>query len=126
MKRKIYKVFFIILFVGIVIVNSNFVNADLGKEVDPGILNPIVSNSGNGKINSMFNTIATTVVRVCQILSLAGLAFNGFKYMYAGAEAKSKIKENMIWMLFGLLLVTSADAIIRIISNAGKQGIPKI
>ncbi len=126
MKRKIYRIFFVILFVWVVAMNSNVVNADLGKEVDPSILNPIVTNPGNGKINSMFNTISTTVVVVLESLGVAGLVFNGFKYMSAGAEGKSKIKENMIWILFGMLLITSAGAVIGLISKAGNQAIPKI
>ena len=69
----------------------------------------------------MFTTISSTIVTVLQVLGVAGLAFNGFKYMSAGAEGKSKIKENMLWILFGLLLITSADAIINIIASAGDQ-----
>ncbi len=122
MKRKIYRVFLTMLLVGIVIMNTEFVNAELGEGVDTGILNPIVTNPGNDKINGMFNTIATTVVKTLQILGVAGLAFNGFKYMSAGAEGKSKIKENLIWIFFGLLLVTSADAVIKLVARAGSQG----
>lgn len=121
MKRKIYKIFFIILFVGVIIVNSEFVNADLGEGVDPSILTPIVTNSGDSKITGMFDTVSSTVVLVFQILGVAVLAFDGFKYMSAGAEGKSKIKENMAWILFGLLLVTSAGAIINLVSKAGNQ-----
>lgn len=121
MKRKIYRIFFILLLVAITITSQQFINADLGEGVDQGILNPIVENNGNERINNMFTTISSTIVIVLQVLGVAGLAFNGFKYMSAGAEGKSKIKENMLWILFGLLLITSADAIINIIASAGDQ-----
>ncbi len=121
MKRKIYRIFFILLLVAITFTSQQYINADLGEGVDEGILNPIVENNGNERINNMFTTISSTIVTVLQVLGVAGLAFNGFKYMSAGAEGKSKIKENMLWILFGLLLITSADAIINIIASAGDQ-----
>lgn len=121
MKRKIYRIFFILLLVAVTFTSQQYINADLGEGVDEGILNPIVENNGNERINNMFTTISSTIVTVLQVLGVAGLAFNGFKYMSAGAEGKSKIKENMLWILFGLLLITSADAIINIIASAGDQ-----
>lgn len=121
MKRKFYRIFFILLLVAITFTSQQYINADLGEGVDEGILNPIVENNGNERINNMFTTISSTIVTVLQVLGVAGLAFNGFKYMSAGAEGKSKIKENMLWILFGLLLITSADAIINIIASAGDQ-----
>lgn len=121
MKRRIYRIFFILLLIVATLINQQSINANLGEGVDEGILNPIVENEGNARINNMFTTISSTIVTVLQVLGVAGLAFNGFKYMSAGAEGKSKIKENMLWILFGLLLITSADAIINIIAKAGDQ-----
>lgn len=121
MKRKIYRIFLILLFLAVILMNGQFTNATLGESVNEGILNPIVNNPGNERVNNLFKTISSTVVIVLQVLGVAGLAINGFKYMSAGAEAKGKIKENIIWILFGLLLVTSANAIINIIANAGRQ-----
>ena len=67
-----------------------------------------------GPVYRVWNTIAT----VLQVVSVAAIVFAGVKYMLAGADEKANIKNGMIVLVIGAVMVFGATSIIKIISNA--------
>lgn len=82
----------------------------------------------NGKPNQTITTIDTavqqiwgTVLTVLQVLAVAALVFAGVKYMFASAEGKADIKNGMIGLVIGAILVFGASAVIKMIIKASEE-----
>ena len=76
---------------------------------------------GSGSYNTLAGTVLGTINAVVKVVSFAGLVFIGLKYLFASAEGKSSVKEKMVPVALGMLLVFSASAIVDFIIKAGNE-----
>ena len=121
MKKALIRTFVAIFVIGIIFASELNVFADLGSAYNPDL---IPESHGESGFETKVKEIGTGIVRVLQILATIGVVITGFKYMTSpDASQKSKIKETLIWMCVGLLLVTSANAIISLVTRAGQQAL---
>lgn len=121
MKKALIRTFVAIFVIGIIFASKLNVFADLGGAYNPGLVTENHSESG---FETKVTNIGKGIARILQILSVMGVVITGFKYMTSpDASQKSKIKETLIWMCVGLLLVTSANAIISLVTRAGQQAL---
>lgn len=121
--KKILK-FLPIIFLCIFIFSSSVLaNNTLGNGVNQGILSSVTANntSLSSKFGTTFSNIFGTIFRILKILCVFGIAYNGVKYMYAGAQDKAKIKQSLLYIAIGTVCVFGADIIIGIIANAWEK-----
>lgn len=72
-------------------------------------------------ITGFAQNIADTVTTVVQILAVAAVVLAGVRYMFAGADKKAEIKDSMIVLVIGGILVFAASSVIKIITSVGNE-----
>ncbi len=124
MKKILIRLFVVLFVLGAIFLNEiQFVNAEesnLGSAFNPNLLPQKRDTEIEGKIED----IAIQIAKIIRIFTVAGVAIVGLKYMLSDSQGRSKIKDNLIWMLIGVLLVTSATVIIQKVAQASKEAIP--
>lgn len=118
LKKKILKIAGIFMFCYFVFSTQIF--ATLGEGFNNSLYNNVTSEQDTELDGLLFN-IAGTVMLILQILALAGVVITGVKYMYAGSEDKGKIKQTLIWVIIGAILVFAASTVINFVSNTGNS-----
>ena len=81
----------------------------------------LANGNGVGNVDSAVNSVWSTVLTVLQICAIAAVVFAGVKYMFAAADQKAEIKNGMIGLVVGAILVFAASTIVQFIINAGKN-----
>ncbi len=81
----------------------------------------MAEGNGIGTVNTAVSKVWSTVLTILQILAVAAIVFAGVKYMFASAEGKADIKNGMIGLVVGAILVFGASAIVKMILNASKE-----
>ncbi len=63
----------------------------------------------------VINNVWGTVLTVLQILAVAAIVFSGVKYMFAGADEKANIKNGMLVLVVGAILVFGASTVVKLL-----------
>ncbi len=73
--------------------------------------------NGNGvtAVDDAVKKVWSTVLTVLQILAIAAIVYAGVKYMFAAAEDKAEIKQGLIGLAVGAILVFGASTIVQFI-----------
>lgn len=72
-------------------------------------------------VDTAVQTIWGTVLTVLQVLAVGALVFAGVKYMFASADGKAEIKNGMLGLVIGAILVFGASAVIKMILRASNE-----
>lgn len=98
----------------------NFNYAALGEGLNEDKLNDLTAsdNSITVGFSDILNNVFGTLFTVLKVLGVAGIVITGVRYMYAGPDAKGKIKESLIYLILGTIFVFGADVVVGLISNA--------
>ena len=88
-----------------------------------GVYDPLNTNptTSIGTVDNAVQKIWGTVLTVLQVLAVAAIVFAGVKYMFASAEGKADIKNGMIGLVIGAILVFGASAVIKMIITASQE-----
>lgn len=65
--------------------------------------------------------IWATIATVVQIAAVACVVFAGLRYMFASADQKADIKQGMIYLAIGAVLVFGAVSIVRLVAITGRE-----
>lgn len=90
-----------------------------------GLFSPKTSGSIGSELggvtdyNSLALKIIGTVNTVVKYASFAGVVFVGLRYMFASAEGKSQIKDSLVPMTLGVVLVFAATTVVDFIIKVG-------
>lgn len=84
---------------------------------DPGYNTDYVSNNITSKAKDIWKTISVLV----QIASVACIVFAGLRYMFTSADQKADIKQGLIFLTIGAVLVFGATLIIDFVARATEQ-----
>ena len=93
----------------------------LAINTDQSPSNPFDSNSVNSQIAGMTKDVWATVVVIVQIVAVACVVFAGLRYMFASSDQKADIKQGLIYLSIGAILVFSAVTIIQFVTNATNE-----
>lgn len=98
----------------------NFNYATLGEGLNEDKLNDLTAsdNSITVGFSDILNNVFGTLFTVLKVLGVAGIVITGVRYMYAGPDAKGKMKESLIYLILGTIFVFGADVVVGLISNA--------
>lgn len=92
-----------------------------------GFFSPKTTGSVGSEINRISNwsslsgKIVGTVNQIVRYLAFAGILVIGLKYMFESSDGKAKIKERMVPMVLGMVLVFSASKVVDFIISVGEQ-----
>lgn len=84
---------------------------------DPGMSDGMVISGIKEKTKDVW----ATVVFVVQILAVGCIVFAGLRYMFASADQKADIKQGLIYLTIGAVLVFGATLIIQLVAEAAEQ-----
>ena len=76
-----------------------------------------------GKVDDLVVNVWGTVFNVLRILAVAAIVFAGVKYMFASAEGKADLKNGMVGLVVGAILVFGASIVIELIIGAAQQAV---
>lgn len=71
--------------------------------------------------NSLANQIIGTINNVVRYAAFGGILVIGLKYMFESADGKAKIKERLVPMVLGIVLVFSATTFVNFIITIGRS-----
>ncbi|MBO5476516.1 MAG: TrbC/VirB2 family protein [Clostridia bacterium] len=72
---------------------------------------------GSNTANRIINNVWGTVLLVLQILAVAAIVFAGVKYMFAGADEKATIKNGLLVLAIGAILVFGASTVVKLLMD---------
>ena len=81
----------------------------------------MASGAGIGNVNTAVSSVWSTILTVLQICAIAAIVFAGVKYMFASADGKAEIKNGMIGLVVGAILVFAASTVVQFIINASEE-----
>lgn len=116
MKKFMLKVMPIV-FLCLVVCGTVFAAGSNGT-FDSSLANP---GAGISEITGLATKIWGTVLTILQICAVAAVVFAGVKYMFANSDAKAEIKNSMIGLVIGALLVFAASGVINFILRLSSQ-----
>ncbi len=102
-------------------VETNDSNSNTGSNItvtDPGYNDSFIAES---KLNQLFKDVWATLATLVQILSVGCVVFAGIRYMYASADRKADIKQGLINLAIGAILVFGAVTIVKAAASATNQ-----
>lgn len=74
-----------------------------------------------GTVDTAVSRVWGTVLTILQICAVGAIVFAGVKYMFASAENKAEIKNGMIGLVVGAILVFAASTVVQFILKATKE-----
>lgn len=101
------------------------VSAELGNGLDNGLLTTVTQNNAGitSKFDNLFNDVFGTILTLLKVVAVAGIMITGVKYMYAGPSDKGQIKQSLIYIIIGTILVFGVELFVNLISNAWNSAI---
>ena len=73
------------------------------------------------QLKTPFTKVFNSAVLILRILSVGGVIFAGVKYMFADASKKSEIKQSMVYLVIGMVIVFAASIVVQyIVAVAGE------
>lgn len=85
------------------------------------IVNKAENSQGVGSIDNAVSSVWSTVLTVLQICAIAAIVFAGVKYMFAAADQKAEIKNGLVGLVVGAILVFAASTVVQFIIDASKE-----
>lgn len=116
MKKFLLRIMPVLAVLAVVVVSTwNPVFARTAADIEG-----LAGGAGDGvkTINDAVSKIWSTVLTVLQILAIAAIVYAGVKYMFAAAEDKAEIKQGLIGLAVGAILVFGASTIVQFILKA--------
>ena len=68
--------------------------------------------------NTAISRVWGTILTVLQIAAVAAIVFSGVKYMFAGADEKATIKQGLLILAIGAILVFGASTVVKLLIGA--------
>lgn len=109
MKKFMLRIIPVVLVALVVISNSVF-----ALNIDQ-TFNQANQQSHSQTATNFINGVWGTVLTVLQILAVAAIVFSGVKYMFAGADEKANIKNGMLVLAIGAILVFGASTVVKLL-----------
>lgn len=84
---------------------------------------PFKPTGSVGKVEELVNNVWGTVLTILRVLAVAAIVFAGVKYMFASAEGKADLKNGMVGLVVGAILVFGASIVVEVIMSAANQAV---
>lgn len=87
-----------------------YADSEFGTGYDPSVI-PSENDDIHNNIKKPINKIWNTVIIIIQILSVAGIVATGLRYMLESADKKASLKQGLVPLTIGCILVFSASTV---------------
>lgn len=77
--------------------------------------------TGSASFDTVAGSIRATINVIIRVAAMAGIVFLGVKYMFASSSGRADIKNTMVPVIIGMILVYSASQVVEFIANVGNQ-----
>lgn len=92
------------------------------ESFSPDNLNTVESGGNQSStLNDAVKGAWSTITLILQIAAVAAIVFAGVRYMFTSANEKANIKQQMIILVIGAILVFGASTVVQFIVNATKD-----
>lgn len=92
------------------------------ESFSPDNLNNVESGGNQSStLNDAVKGAWSTITLILQIAAVAAIVFAGVRYMFTSANEKANIKQQMIVLVIGAILVFGASTVVQFIVNATKD-----
>lgn len=115
--KKNKKIALILLVLVITMCTSVYAVEQLGQGLNSGLLGQVTNeNKGiSSSFETTFSNIFGTIFFILKVIGVFGVVMEGVRYMYAGAQSKAKIKQDLLWIVIGTVFIFGADIILGLI-----------
>ena len=103
-----------VVFVLMVVATSVFASSPISPNIN-------VSGSGIGTIDSTVGHVWKTISTILQIAAVGAIIFAGVRYMFASADTKADIKQQLVILVVGAVLVFGATTVINFIQTVTNE-----
>lgn len=117
-KFKFMFIIFVFMFILCGILTSIYA---LGDGFDSETYNILQGGNVDKNISNSASRVYGTILTVFQVIAAFGVVFTGIKYMTAGANEKGEIKQTIIYIIIGCILVFATTSFIKFIIRAGNE-----
>ena len=88
------------------------------------IVNTINGNKGDiSGLTTARNKVIGSIILAFECISVGAIVYAGIRYMYAGAEKKAELKNGLLALAIGAIIVFGASTIVGIITGMFKDTI---
>ena len=88
------------------------------------IVNTINGNKGDiSGLTTARNRVIGSIILAFECISVGAIVYAGIRYMYAGAEKKAQLKNGLLALAIGAIIVFGASTIVGIITGMFKDTI---
>ena len=117
MKKNILKIIASLNIILVIVLCAREVYA-LGNGINENILDTVTKQDSTltGRLDKTFNDVFGQIMTILEVLAVAGIMINGVRYMYADSAAKAKIKQSLIYIIIGTVMVFGAHLVVSLIS----------
>ena len=84
----------------------------------PDQLEDVGQGGETGSMGTAVNNLWATILLILQIAAVAAIVFAGVRYMFASANDKANIKQQMLVLVVGAILVFAASTVVQFIVKA--------
>lgn len=84
----------------------------------PESLEDVGQGGETGSMGTAVNNLWATILLILQIAAVAAIVFAGVRYMFASANDKANIKQQMLVLVVGAILVFAASTVVQFIVKA--------
>jgi len=123
MKKIFYSFILVIMLFLCFPLKVSAIDFDLGN-LGKGYDSTIVTENDNlidADMKTTVKKIANTIIRIFQILAVAGIMYTGIKYMMADGDSKGKLKKHLINIAIGCVIVFATSTLVSFVVNIGNS-----
>ena len=118
--KKIKFMFLIVIFMIFICSGVSNIYA-LGTGYDGNIFNSLEDGEVDNKIGNTAYKVYGTIANIIQVIAIIGGVYVGYRYMKAGANEKGEIKQTLLFMIIGVILVFAANTVIKFVIKSGND-----
>ncbi len=101
------------LLVLVLFVSVQPVFADINTNQTPS--NPYNENKVDKNMSKMANRVWNTVANIVRMVAVGCIVFAGLRYMFSSADQKADIKQGLIYLAIGSVLVFGASYVLEFV-----------
>lgn len=114
--------FMFVIFIFMIVIGTILTNIyALGTGFDSNIYNNLEGGDIDQNIENAAYRVYGTILTIIQVIAAFGVVFAGYRYMTAGANEKGEMKQTLIYIIIGCILVFGTTSFIKFIVKSGNE-----
>lgn len=98
----------------------------LAIQIKDFVYGMLIDFSGDGDSDNMIKNIFATITPIINVIAIASVVAVGLKYMWSSSVDRAAIKNDLIRIVIGIILIYATFNIANLISEIGVAIVPKV